>query len=315
MLEKQQRLSKKEKKAVAANLASEAMCDVVEHIVDARLKEDRLSSKERDSQKDYDHHSPKALSADLKKKSPSNANNPNPEEGHELQHVEKLSASHQAAVQNTSARDGQNRGSWSTGELSPLRKTVSLWRKSVSDGSEGSPSLTSATTEEEDRLNKREDEAGGSGSVQTLGSTTSVNEGTSKEEVTAGDTNAQGAPPASPLSSSAVTKERDKGAGKEGGAGTRPRSKAASRLQCSPLLHRDECLEILEKNGDEVAWTETEEVCAECFAHQRLLLHVAEQRQHLQQLALEALKKPKQVPDNLRHWTARGSWNEFDDDE
>ncbi|ESS33682.1 TBC domain-containing protein [Toxoplasma gondii VEG] len=79
------------------------------------------------------------------------------------------------------------------------------------------------------------------------------------------------------------------------------------RLACSPLLHVEKCLALLRRAGDEELRTETEELCAECFAHQRLLFHVAEQRQHLQQLAIEALKKPKQVPETLRHWTARGA--------
>ncbi|PFH32084.1 hypothetical protein BESB_020250 [Besnoitia besnoiti] len=84
-------------------------------------------------------------------------------------------------------------------------------------------------------------------------------------------------------------------------------SKDSGHLVCSPLLQMDRCLALLRQFSEEDVIAETEEVCAECFAHQKLLFHVAEQRQHLQQLALEALKKPKQVPDTLRHWTARGA--------
>ncbi|CBZ51131.1 putative TBC domain-containing protein [Neospora caninum Liverpool] len=83
--------------------------------------------------------------------------------------------------------------------------------------------------------------------------------------------------------------------------------KDGGRLACSPLLHVAKCLALLRKAGEEDLRTETEELCAECFAHQQLLFHVAEQRQHLQQLAIEALKKPKQVPEALRHWSAHGA--------
>ncbi|CDJ37332.1 TBC domain-containing protein, putative [Eimeria tenella] len=81
-------------------------------------------------------------------------------------------------------------------------------------------------------------------------------------------------------------------------------SRRPFEIRTSERLHVQRTAALLRSLGRERAAEETEEVSAAALAHQRLLLQLASQRQHLQQLARQALARPTQLPESLSHWMA-----------
>ncbi|KAL8429216.1 hypothetical protein Efla_006205 [Eimeria flavescens] len=116
------------------------------------------------------------------------------------------------------------------------------------------------------------------------------------------------ATPSTGGSSSPVPSPLSSSSGSSSSSSSGRSSSSSSREGCvvktSERLYVKRTAALLRSLGREETAKETEEVCALAFSHQRLLLQVAAQRQHLQRLARQVLLRPTQLPETLSHWMA-----------